>query len=266
MLCGLAAVLAVSLLLADAAPATALRRAWERGAWHLRGWCAGLSLPGPGREVGHFRLWAGEEDVTPDLERQLEEAYDWITGDLGVRPSRPVRLVLYGEGGPPRAPGAAGSAAGVYAAGVIHLVRRGDLRGPLVHEMTHYLLDLAAPGRVPRWFQEGLAQLEEYRFTGVLLYAPAPAPTLPLARLEAEFERLPEHVAFGVSLSLVESLYRAGGEDAFRRLVGALAGGAGFEEAVRAVWGLDPRELDGSRRGKTPAGVGDGGLALPGST
>lgn len=282
----LLAVLLALLLAPAAGLARDAHRTWERAAWNLRTWYAARSLPGPGREAGHFRVWllgadAGEmtaDPVTPpaalagvdaagreageemprQLVEQLEAAYSRLTDDLGVEPPGPVLLALYRDrcGLDRRAGGAAGTTTGVYAAGVIHLLWQGDLRGPLVHEMTHYLLDLVAPGRVPRWFQEGLAQLEEYRLTGKVLYDPALVPPVPWVRLDREFNRLPDEVAYGASLSLVLFLYHEGGDGALRQMVGALSRGVPFERAVRLCWGRSLAELDARRLGEAVPPVG----------
>lgn len=226
------------------------RSGWERAAWHLRAWYAVHSLPGPGQEAGHFRVWLlGVEAGHSRQLAQLEAAYNRVTADLGVEPPGPVPLVLHGERSTLEeyAGRAAGTASGVYAAGVVHLLWQEDLRGPLAHELTHYLLDLVAPGRVPRWFQEGLAQLEEYRVTGKVLYDPTLAPRVPSVRLDREFDRLPDQVAYGASLSLVLLLYHEGGDGVLRRVVGALSEGVPFARAVRLCWGRSLAELDAQR-------------------
>lgn len=277
----LLAVLLALLLAPAAGLARDAHRTWERAAWNLRTWYAVHSLPGPGQDAGYFRVWllgatdggevtadpvtragalarpdtagrAAGEEMPRQLLGQLEAAYSRVTADLGVEPAGRVPLVLYRNRSAleRRAGGGAGTATGVYAAGVIHLVWQEDLGGPLAHEMTHYLLDLVAPGRVPRWFQEGLAQLEEYRLTGKVLYDPALVPRVPWVRLDREFNRLPDEVAYGASLSLVLFLYHEGGDGALRQMVGALSRGVPFERAVRLCWGRSLAELDARRLGE----------------
>lgn len=234
----------------------------------FQAWYATRSLPGVPLQAGHFRVWvipsggAGATDLgraqsggkaaegwpmqSGEVLAQLERAYARVTADLGVEPEGAVPVVLHpDEASLERyAGGLAAASSGVYRGGVIHLVYRGELSGPAAHELTHYLLEAVAPGRVPRWFQEGLAQLEELRLAGPVPYRPAPAPFASWRRLERDFTRLPDEVAYRASLSAVSFLYHQGGHQALRRLMLQLATGRSFAAAVRVAWGRSPGELE----------------------
>jgi len=252
----------------------------------LRAWYGVRELPGEPLQAGHFHVWVmlssrGKDDpmrrgaggggipsgtavrLDQQVVEQLERAYARVTADLGVQPRGPVPVVLHPDlvsleeyaGG-----AAARASSGVYSGGIIHLLYRGDLSGPLAHELTHYLLGLVAPDRVPRWFQEGLAQLEEWRLTGDVLYDPDRAPLLPWPRLEREFPRLPDDTAYGASISAVSFLYHEGGDQALRLLISELAAGTSFPDAVRLAWGrsLADLEQEWMARGEGVAGGAEG--------
>jgi hypothetical protein len=228
-------------------------------------WYATHTLPGAPLRAGHFRIWVmppGEEATAPhspppcqaeataydrgQLLGQLERAYQRVTADLGVQWQRAVPVVLH----PDEASlaryvgGLAVGSAGVYRGGIVHLVFGPGLSGPAAHELTHYVLDAVAPGRVPRWFQEGLAQLEELRLEGVAGYGSRCSLFVPWAALDRDFDRLPDEVAYGASLSAVSFLYHQGGDPALRRLIVELAAGRSFAAAVQVAWGRSPAELE----------------------
>lgn len=46
------------------------------------------------------------------------------------------------------------------------LAQRYDQAGPVAHELTHLADDISSGGRIPPWFDEGLAQYEDWRLTG----------------------------------------------------------------------------------------------------
>jgi hypothetical protein len=135
------------------------------------------------RESSHFVLF---QDVDIDqsaglrgsrrFEQQvletLERAYDLLDSRLGMRPGRPITVVIHDPAifvaqfsGLFRFP-----AAGFYG-GTIHI--RGDtvvseqLIRVLHHELVHAAFDAAAPSLIlPAWFNEGVAEWFEARSVG----------------------------------------------------------------------------------------------------
>lgn len=274
----LRSVAALLVLLVAASGVRQLAPDLSRTVLGIRQWYRTLTLPGTPVETGHFRVWLpapprGERErergersapgpgwtapepgwssppvTAGEVAEQLERAYAQVTGDLGLVPRGAVAVVLHPDqasleeyaGGAATRP-----AAGAYSAGVIHLVAsRSGLTGLLAHELTHYLLDQVAPGRVPRWFHEGLAQLEEWRLTGTVLFDPAGATPIPWLRLEREFPRLDDRTAYGASLSAVSFLYHEGGDQALRRAISGLGAGETFPRAVERAWGRRLGDLE----------------------
>lgn len=104
--------------------------------------------------------------------RSLEKAYDRLGESLGLRPSRPITVVVYD----PKifaaqfAPLFRFSVAGFYR-GTVHI--RGDTRVSdrlirvLHHELVHAAFDAEAPSLLlPAWFNEGVSEWFEARSVG----------------------------------------------------------------------------------------------------
>lgn len=112
--------------------------------------------------------------------------------------------------------------------------------GPVVHELTHLLLDYQALGQYPVWFSEGLAQYWEMRLRGYVwqeggsMWREAPHS---LADLTGSFSSLPEGVAYQESFSLVQFLYEEVGDSGMSDLLLGLRQGQQFGNALRAVYG-----------------------------
>jgi hypothetical protein len=130
-------------------------------------------------------------------------------------------------------------------------------QGPLVHEITHYVVDARAGGNYPRWFSEGLAQLMEYRLLnyewleeGSSLGSGVFSPD----QLEQSFDTLDNQaLAYRQALSLVTYLESLQGMGGINRLLDLLARGNTFYHAVQAVYGLDRNALHDSWENWFPA-------------
>ena len=116
-------------------------------------------------------------------------------------------------------------------------------QGPLVHEYTHFVLELKAKGNYPRWFSEGLAQLTEYQLLGYewletdsslanCLYSPE--------ALEHSFDTLPrQDLAYRQALSMVAYLETLQGMAGLNQLLNCLGTGKPFYQALQQIYGLD---------------------------
>jgi len=152
--------------------------------------------------------------------------------------------------------------------GLVFLHSPGDRPGTaealetvLDHEIVHVLLGRAfAPERPPRWLQEGMAQLYAGEITPALSDTLAQARLggglLPLATLVRGFpaDAGLARLAYAQSADFVGWIGSTYGDDALRRLVAELDGGATAEQAVRDVTGksLAQIEVDWSSRWDSP--------------
>ena len=194
----------------------------------------------------------------------LEAAHDRLEQLLGLRPPRPIRVVVYDPAvfDAEFARFFRFAAAGFYG-GDIRI--RGDTRvtAPLErvlhHELVHAGFDAAAPSLVlPGWVNEGLAEWFEARATGKRLLGPGERASLerasraggllPLATLSApSFARLgPDAAALAYlqSYALVEHLaWRRGAADV-RRFATELVRSRSVERSLQRCCRMDPAELE----------------------
>lgn len=121
----------------------------------------------------------------------------------------------------------------------------------MVHEMTHLLLDeaIASPlGRVPAWYNEGLAMYFESgtsRTDPAVLSAARSGSLLPLTRMRGQPGRPSDvRLFYAQARSLVRYLVDAYGEDRVTDVVTSLSRGDRFEDAVQSAYGRPVAVLD----------------------
>ncbi len=120
--------------------------------------------------------------------------------------------------------------------------------GPMVHEMTHLVLDYVARGNYPRWFTEGLAQYEEYKITGFMFGQQEDIwdrGLYPLNRMDRNFDSLTDQaLAYRQSLSTVEYIVSVYGEDGLQRIIKNLAHGRNFNDSMLKALGTAPEQFE----------------------
>ncbi len=186
---------------------------------------------------------------------QLAKKYDFDARGVPViiYPSRAELNACFGWS-------AAEGAMGAYWAGVIRVLapeawipKGEDVKevfagsGPMIHELTHLIVDGLAKGNVPRWFTEGLAQYEEYRLTGFQLPGPEDfgKRTYHFRELDREFDRLPDQaLAYRQSFSAVEYLIQEYGEGKVKQILKTLSRGKDMEEALVSATGTGLGEFE----------------------
>lgn len=112
-------------------------------------------------------------------------------------------------------------------------------QGPMVHEVTHLLVDDLARGNYPLWFTEGMALYQEYVQTGYewgenLNYDGAP---FTVEQLTNDFSNLNEMLAYKRSFELVRSLAEREGFEKLNQVLRELKKGESFENSHQLVYG-----------------------------
>ena len=118
------------------------------------------------------------------------------------------------------------------------------------HEISHVLLHQAVPGRVPVWFDEGVAMWVSHawrlRQSADVFYAVLTDGLLPLPEIDRvlQFASPKAHLAYTQSLLGVTFLIHTGGTDAVARMVSDLAAGTPFDVALYRTTGLTPKAFE----------------------
>lgn len=178
--------------------------------------------------------------------------------NLGEYPKRQLSIVLYSsQAAMNRAVGLAPQAnnIGYDYQGVMDIlspsawlgVSRADFQtfltqGPAPHELGHALLNLKADMNYPDWFNEGVAQYEDYKVTGYQWITSSNSlngPLYSMNQLNHQFYQLPNQSrAYREGLALVEYLETVHGHKAFARFLGDLAAGVSFSDALQSTYHL----------------------------
>jgi hypothetical protein len=119
------------------------------------------------------------------------------------------------------------------------------------HELSHVLL-YGAVGRVPVWFNEGVAMWvsHEWRLqhTASVLYAVLSGGLIPLSEIDSvlQFPSVKADLAYTESLLAVLYIIRLGGENAIVAVISELSHGAPFDVALFRVTEKTPYEFEGA--------------------
>lgn len=198
-------------------------------------------------ESGNFeiRFEGGEDrDLAEEVLGLLEEIRHRQGVQLGWLVRRPMTVVLY-SGRDFADITRLADWAGAAFDGKIRLPAgqgrdRAALERVLAHEFLHALLFEVAGKGFPAWFNEGLAQHQEGRQSGVGLYQP-------LAGLKESFMKLDQPSAiraYQASHSAVEFLIGDYGYQLLGMMLERMSRGYGFEDNFKEVYGLTVEEFD----------------------
>ncbi|NLK71883.1 MAG: hypothetical protein GX285_02540 [Clostridiales bacterium] len=82
-----------------------------------------------------------------------------------------------------------------------------EKRGPIIHELTHYIVDEITGGNHDKWFFEGISLYMEYQYTGYVIGNKSKDKELyTLAELENSFSELNQIKAYYSSFMYIKSL------------------------------------------------------------
>lgn len=227
------------------------------------GYSRGMEALSGGRFVVLFR--DGQKREAEMILAAAEGFYPALAEQFGLEIRGPVPVLLYDDrenlnksfGWPADA-----DTMGVYWAGSIRVLspdawidpaERDYYRvfaelGPMPHEIAHLFVDHLSMGNCPRWFNEGVAQYQEYRLTGFHF---GEAGRFPLDRAFspaelAGFNTLEDqHLAYHQSFSIVAFLVETYGWPAVVSVLKKLGRGATLEEGLNEALGIDLITLDG---------------------
>lgn len=117
-------------------------------------------------------------------------------------------------------------------------------QGPMVHELTHYIVDYMSGGNVPVWFTEGVALYEEYRINNIEWGQNKKYNKFyDLKELEGGFYSLDEVKAYRQSLLAVKYIGDNFGMEALMEIINKLGAGKTMNQAAEQVIGMSADEL-----------------------
>lgn len=172
-----------------------------------------------------------DESNIGNIARVSEQSFEEVTNLFGYSPTTKTTIVVY-----PDTESLAQSfgwdkdekAMGVYWAGSIRILSPSQWvtgkvedefykEGPMVHELTHLLVDDLTKGNYSRWWTEGIAQYVEKKITGFEFTNPFkegdPIEYYDFKVLEKNFDQLNQQIAYWQSLKVVEYIADNYGED-----------------------------------------------------
>lgn len=187
-----------------------------------------------------------------------EEAYTAISNELGRTIDRRTTILVY-----PDNKSLAASfgwdkdekALGVYWGGTIRILspqawldnagqkERFVKEGPMVHEFTHLMVDEMTRGNYNRWWTEGIAQYTERKITGFEFASPFEGKRelfyYTLDKLEKDYDRLNQRIAYWQSVQIVDFIVEHYGEDQIYVICDYLYQGDSMAKAVEKALGTD---------------------------
>lgn len=199
-----------------------------------------------------------DQDYAKMVGEVAEEAYTEVTGVFGQKPARKTTIIIY-----PDSASLARSfgwdrnekALGVYWGGTIRILSPGawlkgdDIQGnfaqqgPMVHELTHLLVDDITRGNYNRWWTEGIAQYVEKKTTGFEFSEPftnsADMQYYHFSALARNFDKLDQPVAYWQSLKAVEFIAQRYGEQSLFDILYSLGQQNTMDEAIYDILGID---------------------------
>lgn len=113
--------------------------------------------------------------------------------------------------------------------------------GPVPHELGHLLLNFKADGNYPAWFNEGVAQYEDWKVTGfqwLTVHNKLTGSLYPYSQLSTSFYQLPhQSLAYREAFSNVQYLIMHYGQHRFHHLLNMLGRGVPFNHALSLTYG-----------------------------
>jgi len=219
----------------------------------LRQQVAALKERRNGTSDDHLRVVCVEtcpQGLESDVLATAEDAWNFLRPSLGFEPTDPVVVLV---GGGTRAPHWAAASFD----GQVHLpldVAQDPVqRVPILrHELTHAFLAQAASGRIPLWFNEGLAQY----FQGERIQSLPGSSTagwldsLPSRRTFMDLDEDQAQLAYHYSLAVTQELMELHNTTALESYLGHLRDGLDEPEAFRESFGDDYAHLSSRIRAR----------------
>ena len=225
------------------------------------------------RETENFtiRYTLGDGDIVDVVEEAAQQHFIEICRFFDYVPHSKIEIIVYPSERemyanlrmPPEQ-----RAIGAYHGGTVNIISPklwidggyDDIRkvflaqGPVVHEITHYIVDDMAKGNFPVWFTEGISLYMDYSLLG-FEWAPGLehiSEPIPMDELIMYFDRQDEVLAYRQSFLIVKGIVENYGRVRLLDILKELGSGADFKSAIRDILGMEVYMLNDAVR--TPDG------------
>lgn len=138
---------------------------------------------------------------------------------------------------------------GVYYNGIIHILsphcwtssnieaKEKDIfvkKGPIIHELTHYIIDLKTNGNYPIWFTEGVALYYENKYIGEEWHEEVKeeANKIKFSQLNNNFRKIDEVLAYRRSFDLINNIVNKYGESKLQYICDKLSKGKKINDII----------------------------------
>lgn len=183
------------------------------------------------------------------IEKNATQSLRSILSDFDYVPKDKIYLIVYpeyNEMADKIGLGSGSTAMGVYYGGTISILDPEkwiddcsvineifNREGPILHELTHYIVDYMSGGNVPVWFTEGIALYEEYRHNNIE-WAADKAYTSYYGREELEkgFYELDEVKAYKQAFLIVKYICDIYGMESLKSIIKGLRSGKSIDQVV----------------------------------
>jgi hypothetical protein len=199
-------------------------------------------------------------DTLKMIKDGVEENLKNILDDYGFRLKSKVNIIVYSEYNEMAEKiglDSSSMAMGVYYGGIISILdpvkwiqnqkKISEIftrDGPMVHELTHLVIDYMASGNIPVWFTEGAALYEEYRLNNVMwAESKVYKEYYDIKELERNFYNLDEIKAYKQSLLVVKYIGDNFGMEGITYIIRQLRTGKSIDQAIYNVLHMSKQEL-----------------------
>lgn len=194
------------------------------------------------------------------IKNSAEQSLKNLHKDFDYTPQDKIDIVVYPEYSEMANKvglGTGSTAMGVYYDGTISILapekwigpglnmsRIFDREGPILHELTHYILDYMSGGNMPVWFTEGVALYEEYSCNDVE-WARDKIFTeyYTVSELDGKFYELDEAKSYKQSFLIVKYIVNNYGIQAIHDIIKELRLGRSIDQAIQNRMNMNTEQL-----------------------
>lgn len=213
-------------------------------------------------ETDNFRIYYknSSSQYIDMIKDNAEESLENIMIDFNYDLKEKINIIIYpeySEMADKIGLGTGSMAMGVYYEGTISIlepqkwIAQGSnmneifkREGPILHELTHYMIDYMSGGNVPVWFTEGVALYEEYRHNNIEWAAEKKYTSYySVDEINGKFYELDEIKAYKQSFLIIKYICDKYGMESIKNIIKELRVGKSIDESIKDELNIGMEEL-----------------------